>query len=170
MNSNLIDSLGLGTIDISYIFIGIIGVIFILFIMNIVLMVKIKKLKKKHEKFMQGKNAKSLEDKIVKLFEKCDAIENVSHKNKKDIQVLYKKIEQGFQKIGIVKYDAFNEMGGKLSYCITLLNEHNNGFIINSVHSPEGCYSYTKEIENGKCDIDLGEEELKALNMAIGES
>ena len=43
----------------------------------------------------------------------------------------------------------------------------NNGFILNSVHSPDGCYSYTKEIKNGECEISLGEEEQKALDMAM---
>ena len=50
-----------------------------------------------------------------------------------------------------------------------LLNEKNDGFIINSVHSTEGCYSYTKVIKNGECDISLGEEEKKALQIAMGE-
>lgn len=59
-------------------------------------------------------------------------------------------------------------MGGKLSFCLALLDENNNGFILNSVHSTEGCYSYTKEIKNGNCNISLGEEEKKALDMAMG--
>ena len=64
-------------------------------------------------------------------------------------------------------FDAFNQMGGKLSFCLALLDENNNGFILNSVHSTEGCYSYTKEIQNGICEISLGNEEEKALNMAM---
>lgn len=59
-------------------------------------------------------------------------------------------------------------MGGQLSFSIVLLNENNSGFIINSVHSTEGCYSYSKEIENGQCSILLGEEEKQALDMAMG--
>lgn len=61
-------------------------------------------------------------------------------------------------------------MGGNLSFSIALLDENNNGFILNSVHSVEGCYTYTKEVKNGSCKISLGEEEEKALNIAIGDS
>ena len=61
-------------------------------------------------------------------------------------------------------------MGGKLSFSIALLDENNNGFILNSVHSAEGCYTYTKEIKNGNCKISLGEEEEKALKIAMGDS
>lgn len=76
-------------------------------------------------------------------------------------------MEYAFQKVGIVKYDAFKTMGGLLSFSLALLNNHNDGFIINSVHSSDGCYSYTKEIKNGQCDISLGEEEEKALENAL---
>ena len=58
-------------------------------------------------------------------------------------------------------------MGGKLSFCLALLDEKNNGFIINSVHSTEGCYSYAKQILNGVSDIELGKEEKQALDMAM---
>ena len=73
-----------------------------------------------------------------------------------------------FQKLGIVKYDAFKQMGGQLSFSLALLDENDNGFILNSVHSSEGCYSYTKEVRNGTCSISLGEEEQQALDMAMG--
>ena len=78
-------------------------------------------------------------------------------------------MESAYQKMGLVKYDAFNQMGGQLSFCLAMLDENNNGFILNSVHSTEGCYSYTKEIKKGECAIDLGKEETEALALAIGE-
>ena len=81
---------------------------------------------------------------------------------------ILKKLEFCYQKAGLVKYDAYNQMGGNLSFCLCMLNERNSGFILNSVHSSDGCYTYTKEIKNGECEIALGEEERKALNMAIG--
>ena len=77
-------------------------------------------------------------------------------------------MESAFQKVGIVKYDAFQQMGGKLSFSLALLDQNNDGFILNSVHSSEGCYSYTKEIKNGECAISLGSEEEKALDIAMG--
>lgn len=101
------------------------------------------------------------------LYEDNRLIKASMEKNRKDIENLYRKQEGAFQKIGIIKYDAFNQMGGQLSFSLALLDENDNGFIINSVHSAEGCYSYTKEIKNGLCDISLGEEEKKALDMAM---
>lgn len=168
MNNSFFDNIGLGNIDIGILLVILAAVILILLILNIVNMCTILKLKKKYSKFMQGKNAKSLEKEIIGLFEDNRFIKSSVEKNKKDIRTLYHKFESAFQKIGIIKYDAFNQMGGKLSFSLALLDENNNGFILNSVHSTEGCYSYTKEIKNGKCKISLGEEEEKALNMAMG--
>ena len=116
---------------------------------------------------MGGKNAKSLEKDIMGLYEDNKLIKTSMEKNRKDIENLYRKLAGSFQKMGLVKYDAFNQMGGQLSFSLALLDENDNGFIINSVHSAEGCYSYTKEIKNGLCDISLGDEEKKALDMAM---
>lgn len=165
--SNFLNNIGLGSLDIGYVLLGMIIVIFILLILIIIQMVNTKKLKKKYEAFMKGKDAKSLEQSIIDLNEDNKYLLMSVEKNKKDIRALFKKSEITFQKMGLVKYDAFQQMGGQLSFSLALLNENNDGFIINSVHSSEGCYSYTKEIVRGECNISLGEEEKKALNMAM---
>lgn len=167
MNYNLLEALGLGNFDLTYVFIAIIAILLILLIMIIVLTIRLSKLSKKYKKFMSGKNAKSMEKDIIGLYEDNKFIKASVEKNKKDIQMLYHKVEGTFQKVGIVKYDAFNQMGGQLSFSLALLDENDNGFILNSVHSTDGCYSYTKEIKKGLCDISLGDEEKKALGMAM---
>lgn len=168
MNNSLLNSLGLQNLDIGIILLIMAVLILVLLIFNIVNICSIKKMKKKYQKFMTGKTAKSLENEIVGLFEDNKFIKTSLDKNRKDINLLFKNMESTFQKIGIIKYDAFNQMGGKLSFSLALLDEKNNGFILNSVHSAEGCYSYTKKIRNGMSDISLGEEEKQALDMAMG--
>ncbi len=170
MNYDLLKSMGLGNIDITYIFIVMAALILILITLVIVQMVRMGKLNKKYSKFMSGKDAKDLESDIMGLFEDNKFIKISLEKNNKDIHTLYKKLEGAYQKAGIVKYDAFNQMGGQLSFCLTMLDENDNGFILNSVHSTDGCYSYTKEIKNGECDISLGDEEKKALDIAMGNN
>lgn len=167
MNNSFLNNLGLGSLDIGVVILVLCIIILILLVINITNICSINKLKKKYHKFMTGKNAKSLENEIIALFEDNKFIKSSIDKNKKDIRTLYKNMESTFQKIGITKYDAFNQMGGKLSFCLALLDENNNGFILNSVHSAEGCYSYTKEIINGESSISLGEEEKQALLKAM---
>ncbi|MBR1693474.1 MAG: DUF4446 family protein [Lachnospiraceae bacterium] len=168
MSSALFESIGLGSIDPAYFFIGLIAVIFILLILLIVQIAKTNKLKKRFEKFMQGKDGGSLEEEISNLFQDISSLKEISDSNSKEIKNLYKRMRFTYQKLGIVKYDAFKQMGGMLSFSLALLNEDNDGFIINSVHSSDGCYSYTKEITKGECALALGEEEKQALDMAMG--
>ena len=167
MNYNLLKEIGLDGLDLTYLFIVAYVLILILIIVVIIQAVKFKKLSSKYAKFMSGKNAKSLEKDIIGLYEDNKFLKTSMEKNKKDIQTLYRKFGRAFQKVGIVKYDAFSQMGGQLSFSLALLDENDNGFILNSVHSTEGCYSYTKEIKNGLCDISLGEEEKQALDIAM---
>ena len=168
MNSSFLDEIGLGNLDIGIVICAMLFAILVLLIISIINMCSIHKMSKIYKKFMQGKSAKSLEQEIVSLFEDNKFIKNSIEKNRKDIRILFKNFESAFQKYGVVKYDAFNQMGGQLSFCIALLDENNNGFVLNSVHSAEGCYSYTKEIKNGVSGISLGNEEKQALEIAIG--
>ena len=167
MKSRLFEVMGMGNLDIAYLFIALFIILLILIILVIVQMVKTNKLKKKYEKFMRGKDAKSLEKEIIGLYEDNRFLKLTVSKNEEDIKQLFRKFRSAFQKSGLVKYDAFNQMGGQLSFSLALLDEKDNGFIINSVHSTEGCYSYTKEIKNGQCSISLGEEEKQALDIAM---
>ena len=153
MNSSFLDEIGLGNLDIGIVICAMLFAILVLLIISIINMCSIHKMSKIYKKFMQGKSAKSLEQEIVSLFEDNKFIKNSIEKNRKDIRILFKNFESAFQKYGVVKYDAFNQMGGQLSFCIALLDENNNGFVLNSVHSAEGCYSYTKEIKNGVSGI-----------------
>lgn len=143
--------------------------VIVLIISIIYLIVKINQINKKLDNFMSGRNGASLEKNILALYEDNKMLKEHMMKHKKEIHNLYKKHEKAFQKMGLVKYDAFHQMGGKLSFSLALLDEKNNGFIINSVHSTDGCYSYTKRITQGQCKLALGKEEEEALAKALGE-
>ena len=166
--STFFSNIGIGEIDLGIVITVLAAVLLVSIILNIINLCAISKTKKVYKKFMKGKNAKSLENEIMGLFEDNKFIKASIEKNKKDIRTLYHNMESTLQKVGIIKYDAFQQMGGSLSFCLCLLDENNNGFILNSVHSTEGCYSYTKVILEGKCKIDLGKEEEAALKMAMG--
>lgn len=116
---------------------------------------------------MDGKNAKTLEESIKSRMDQIDYLISSNQKNENEIKRILKSMKNTFQKVGLVKYDAFQEMGGKLSFSLALLNEINDGFIINAMHSREGCYTYIKEVIDGNSIIALGDEEKEALEMAI---
>lgn len=143
------------------------ALVVVLIIILIVNSVKMSKLKKNYRIFMEGKDAKSLEDTLIKRLDQIDDLMESDKENKEAIQVVLDHLDATYQKVGLVKYDAFNEMGGKLSFSLALLNRKNDGFIINAMHSREGCYTYIKEIINGNSVILLSEEEKEALAEAV---
>lgn len=162
---DIFDSLGL---DIGYVLLGAIGVTFVLTIICIVLLCKTHSLKKKYKTFMSGSTMESMEEEIKKRFTEINELQ-VSNKNMNSrLNQLDETLKAVYQKVGIVKYDAFSEMGGKLSFVLALLNEENDGFLLNSMHSSrEGCYTYIKEIIKGESYVVLSDEEKDALKQAI---
>lgn len=147
---------------------GALAAILILLILCLVLIGKNSSLRKRYDEFMQDADGKSLEDAFQKKFENMDYI----NEKIKDIDIHLEGIDNNllktYQKVGIVKYDAFKEVGGTLSFVMTLLTKENDGFIMNSMHSnKEGCYIYIKEVKTGEVFMTLSEEERQSLEQAM---
>lgn len=154
-------------IDIGYIVIGLAVLVLALLIVVIVLIAKVQKLNTRYTNFMKGKNGAELEQVIYERFGELDIMQKIETQHATEIKNLKRQFRSSFSKVGMVKYDAFKEMGGTLSFALALLTDRNRGFIINCMHSREGCYTYIKEIINGESYIALSEEEKEALKNAI---
>ena len=168
MNSNIFNAIGLGSLDPGILFIVMLVLLIVLIVIVIIQGKRFSKLEKKYHKFMKGKEAESLEDEIIGLFHDNRMIRSENEKNRKDIIDINRSMARTFQKCGLHKYDAFNQSGGKLSFALCLLDENDNGVLINSVHSTDGLnYSDSKDIKAGIADVELSGEEKKALDMAL---
>ena len=164
MESKILEKVG---IDPGIILIFMAILIIILFVIAINANMKYTRLKLSYTSFMKGKDGKTLEDSIFERFDELDELTKIALKNRKEIRALQADILGTIQKVGITRYDAFNEMGGNLSFALTLLDGNNNGYIINSMHSREGCYNYIKEIVKGESYIELSGEEAESWEKAI---
>ena len=146
---------------------GLAALVIILIILMIVNGVRMAKLKKSYRAFMEGKDGHSLEDILLKRFQQMEDVLSSEEENKAKIQMVLDHLDHTYQKVGLVKYNAFNEMGGKLSFSLALMNKKNDGFILYAMHSREGCFTYIKEIIDGNSIIMLADEEKEALDMAL---
>lgn len=167
MGSTFLSNIGLGNIDLGIVILAMIVVLIVILVITVMNSLKIGRFTAKYESFMKGRSAKSLEEEIAMMFEENRAMKAEITQNKRDIKSIYKQLSKAYQKLGFVKYDAFEQMGGKLSFCIVMLDEEDNGFLLNSVHSNDSNYSYVKRIVEGKCKQELSGEELSALNKAL---
>lgn len=167
MNSNIFEAIGISNIDPAFLFIGLFLCCIALMIFSISIMNKYKKLEQKYDKFMRGKDAETLEDVILKRFDDIDTLIKENDNKTQQIAEIFENMKYTVQKCGIVKYDAFREMGGKLSFALVMLDKKNTGYVMNAMHSREGCYIYVKEIIEGESYIPLGDEEKQALEKAL---
>ena len=138
-----------------------------LFVHQIGVKQKNSRLKRNYSMFMRGKDGKNLEESILEKFAELDKISRVVKKNEENIRKIKKKIKKSYQKAGIVRYNAFQEMGGNLSFALTMLDDENSGWVFNAMHSRDACYTYIKEIVKGESYIELCEEEKESLERAI---
>ena len=150
--TGILDQLG---IDPFYIFL-------ILFIMQVVLIILLvvlydiyKRLERSYSVFMRGKNGKDLEKSIYRKFSELDEIAGLVKENEGHVKKLSKQMKSQFQKSGIVRYDAFHEMGGDLSFVLTMLDGENSGWIFNAMHSLDGCYTYILEFFKGETCLEI---------------
>lgn len=151
-----------------YLLMGLIGLDVIFLILVIWMFIKYRNINRAYQHFMRGRNGQNLEEIIMDIEEDVRKLEDEDNQNKEAIRVLNKLQRASFQKFGIIHYNAFKGMGGNLSFACAMLDYTNTGFILNSVHSREGCYVYIKVVDCGKTDILLGTEEQQALELALG--
>ena len=153
---------------IIYILLGLGIAVLVLFILCIVLFVKLNKQKKKYDFFMGANRRPShnLEMKIEKYYETSKAIEDKYGKLLDMVTDMDKTMKSNIQKVGLIRYNPFDEMGGNLCFALALLDGEDNGIVLNGIHSRTGSFTYAKPIQMGVSIYMLSEEEIKAVEMA----
>ena len=165
MEGSILNNLGF---DLVYLLIASAVLTLILLVVTVMCLINMRKLYRRYDIFMRGKDAETMENLIVEQMNDIIDLKAQDHYNKDSIRTANKNSRAAFQKIGIVKYNAFKGMGGNLSFALALLDYTNTGFVLNSVHSREGCYLYLKDVERGETEVLLGAEEQEALEQALG--
>ncbi len=145
----------------------IIAVVAVLY--GVILHIKLSSLTKKYKFFMNGEDGASLERKLsVEIKEIRDATEGLENLFQEQHRI--KTVQNNtIQKIGFVKYNAFENIGNDLSFALTLLDGNNNGVCISSIYGRSESRIFSKPIVRGKSVASLSQEELESLNVALGE-
>lgn len=127
---------------------------------------KIKKMTARYNRFMEGLSDRNMEQ----LIDNClDEVKDLKIKNKScenQINHIERNLMQCIQKVGIVRYNAFENVGSDLSFSVALLDSHEDGIIISSIYSRDNSTTYAKPISAGKSKYALSAEEIQALDTA----
>ncbi len=143
------------------IFITVVNIFFI--IANIK---KTNRIKVKYNRFMNGLSDRNMEE----LLEKClDSVNVVTSKNR-DIELKVNTIErtllQCVQKVGIVRFNAFDNVGSDLSFSIAMLDNSDSGIVISGIYARDSSSTYAKPVSSGKSKYTLSAEEIQAIDIA----
>ena len=163
MNS-FFDKIG---IDLEILVLMLMVLVLVLIVIVLNLSLGLHRLQRKYSMFMKGSDGQSLERVFAQKIKEVDRLSASNDDNYMKIQSLQKKMDKALTKYGIVKYDAFDDVGGKLSFALAMLDKNNTGFILNAIHSRDNCFFYIKEIVNGESYILLSSEEMDALRQAV---
>lgn len=140
--------------------------ILILFLMNLSNQGKIKKLKAKYNRLMNGMGEGNLETVIVDCIDKVNLTIQKNKEIEYQINTIIRNMYYCIQKVGIIRYNAFDNVGSDLSYSIALLDNNDDGMVISSLYSRDTSSTYAKPVTGGKSKYALSAEELKAIDMA----
>ena len=128
------------------------------------------KLKTRYEKFMginkKRKNDVNMEKLLIDCVAKAESIDEKYAKIVEIVQDMQKNMQYCCQKVGIVRYNPFEEMGGNLCFAVAILDAENTGIVINGIHSRTGTFTYAKPVELGVSTYILSKEEQEAIDKA----
>lgn len=150
-----------------YLLLGLSVMVIILLIIVIVLLKSISNVETRYRRFMRGVNNKNLEELIISYLDKVDEVKSDSQKLKESYNDLNNRIKNCVQKMSIIRYRAFEDVGSDLSFSIALLDDNNNGAIITGIYGRHESTTYAKPIDKGISRYDLSEEEQQVLEDAM---
>ena len=152
-----------------FIVIGLIIISILLFTIVIMLISSVNKLEKKYRKMMRGVNTKNLEEFIISKVEDIEKAVVNSEKSLEECKVLKEEIKGCVNKVAIMRYKAFEDIGSDLSFSIAILDDYNDGVLITGIYARNDSTTYAKPIDKGISRYDLSEEEIHVLNEAINK-
>lgn len=144
-------------------------IVLLLLILVIVLCKSVSTLENKYRKLMRGTSNKNLEEVIVSKLNNIQEAENAAREAAKLCEDLKDEVKGCVQKVGIMRYKAFEDVGSDLSFSVALLDGENNGVILTGIYGRDYSTTYAKPIDKGISRYDLSEEELHVLNAAMNK-
>lgn len=138
------------------------------FLISIYCMYKTKKNEKTYVNFMKKiGNGTNLDDMLKKYIDDLNLVKQDNEQIKAYYTKLDNDINNSIQKLGLVRYNAFKDVGSNLSFTLALLDRDNNGVVLNGLYGSTSSNIYAKPVKNGQSKYPLSDEEIEAISIAI---
>lgn len=140
----------------------------VLFIAFIAIVVKLSNIQKKYKTFLNKLgNGKDIYEDLDNYMYRVERVEKQNTEVITGLKILQQDLSKCIQKVGIIRYNAFKDTGSDLSFALALLDEENNGVVLNGIYSREMSNIYAKPVEKGVATYTVSEEEKQAIDKAI---
>ena len=152
--------------NVQYFIIGLTLIFLMALIVFININIKLAKMTKRYRRLMTGMDGSNIERLLMgHIDEVRDVVKQVNELSQQcqDNQIVLNKC---LQKVGVVRFSAFEGVGSDLSYAIALLDENNNGFVLSSIFTRDNSRTYVKPIEKKKKNYALTTKERQAIQIA----
>ncbi len=141
--------------------VGAVGLLLIIFIcMTVSNSIKLKRI------LNHCKNG-NLEQSITYYYDKLEHTAENIRELAKNFDRYDRDNKNTLQRIGVVNFDAFDDISGKMSFSAAILNMHNDGIVLTSIYGHETSNVYIRKIKNGQTETHLLDEEKAALEKAV---
>ncbi len=137
-----------------------------LFLSVFLLARNIKSFQKRWATLFLGTSVPTLERIFCQNMEQIEHLKFELNEAKKELQQQDNRLAKTIQHVGCVRFDAFQDVGGKQSFAIALYDDHGDGVILTSMIGRQECRVYGKPIHKGAAERQLLEEESKAIQLA----
>lgn len=148
-------------------FAALLGILIIALIVAVVIMAgQIKAIKGRWSTLLEGTDGDNLERLLYDHLRQRVALEEDLESLRHRIQALEHKMPSTKRYLGLVRFDAFEDVGGEQSFALAVYDEQGNGAVVSSIIGRQDCRVYAKQIQNGRSSQDLSREEEQAIELA----
>jgi hypothetical protein len=139
----------------------------VLLALVVVLFRRTARFERRLESITRGGDGKSLEAVLDAHLDKVYAVAREVDELSARAAVLEQTQRRAFQRIGLVRFNPFEDTGGNQSFALALLDQQGDGFVVSSLHARAGTRVYGKAISRGTSESNLSAEESEALRLAL---
>lgn len=148
-------------------FLGVLMLNFLLFICILAQAIKIKNISGKYRQFMKGAEGRSLEEHVKQMITANENNRAELEQIKKELNSTKQAIKNNLQRVGVVRYNSFSDIGSDLSYAVAILDGHGNGVVMSSIYGRDDFRAFAKPVTGGSSKYRLSKEEQEAINIAL---
>lgn len=142
-------------------------IIFLLFISQVILFRRFKDVNRRYRLLTRGPSGADLEEILQNYAGDVKKLKAKEQELKREQDILKEQVAQCVHNPGLIRFNAFDNMGSDLSFSMALLDRRGDGVVLTGLYGRDETRVYAKPIRKGTSDYSLADEEVKAVQRSL---